>query len=86
MRTFYDRSHSLDEKPRLLATIDEWNRTTLWPKVYSHTSDEGSVRLIGESQMLAGAFVAKEYFENSIVTWVRAATEFDTWLMEQLGA
>lgn len=58
VRTFYDRPHAIDDKPQLLESIDDWNRRTLWPKVYSHTHDDGSVRLIGEAQMLIGTGVS----------------------------
>ncbi|MFD5760778.1 YbjN domain-containing protein, partial [Streptomyces sp. NPDC127044] len=82
---FPPRPQKLDEKPTLLESIDDWNRRTLWPKVYSHTHDDGTVRLIGEAQMLIGTGVALEHFVSSTVSWVRAAIEFDKWLVEQLG-
>ncbi|MGP4109370.1 YbjN domain-containing protein [Streptomyces sp. 4N509B] len=85
VRTFYDRPHTLDDKPRLLEAIDEWNRRTLWPKVYTHTNDEGVVRLIGEVQMLIGQGVAVDHFVSSLVSWVRSAVEFEKWHVEQLG-
>lgn len=85
VRTFYDRPHKIDDKPALLEAIDDWNRRTLWPKVYSHTHDDGTVRLIGEAQMLIGQGINLEFFVSSTVSWVRAAIEFDRWLAEQLG-
>ena len=85
VRTFYDRDHALDDKPRLLDVIDDWNRRTLWPKVYSHTGDDGVVKLIGESQMLIADGVGKGLFFQTTVTWIRAAAEFDAWLVVQLG-
>ncbi|MFF4100048.1 YbjN domain-containing protein [Streptomyces sp. NPDC001903] len=85
VRTFYDRPHAIEDKPQLLESIDDWNRRTLWPKVYSHTHDDGSVRLIGEAQMLIGTGVSLEHFVSSTVSWVRASIEFDKWLVEQLG-
>ncbi|PJE96791.1 hypothetical protein CUT44_15835 [Streptomyces carminius] len=85
VRTFYDRPHSIEDKTRLLELIDDWNRRTLWPKVYSHTHDDGTVRLIGEAQMLIGVGVSLEHFVSSTVSWVRASVEFDRWLVEQLG-
>ncbi|MBT2451858.1 YbjN domain-containing protein [Streptomyces sp. ISL-43] len=85
VRTFYDRPHKIDEKAQLLESIDDWNRRTLWPKVYSHTHDDGSVRLIGEAQMLIGTGVNLEHFVSSTVSWVRASIEFDKWLVEQFG-
>ncbi len=85
VRTFYDRPHGIEEKAKLLEVIDDWNRRTLWPKVYTHTHDDGTVRLIGEAQMLIGVGVALEHFVSSTVSWVRASVEFDKWLVEQLG-
>ncbi|WP_165906250.1 YbjN domain-containing protein [Streptomyces sp. Z26] len=85
VRTFYDRPHSIDEKLPLLESIDDWNRRTLWPKVYTHTHDDGTVRLIGEAQMMIGTGVSLEHFVSSTVSWVRASIEFDKWLVEQLG-
>jgi hypothetical protein len=85
VRTFYDRAHAIEDKPALLESIDDWNRRTLWPKVYSHTHDDGTVRLIGEAQMLIGTGVSLEHFVSSTVSWVRAAIEFDRWLVEHLG-
>ncbi|MEU3374423.1 YbjN domain-containing protein [Streptomyces sp. NPDC006711] len=85
VRTFYDRPHSIDDKVQILESIDDWNRRTLWPKIYTHTHDDGTVRLIGEAQMLIGTGVALEHFVSSTVSWVRASIEFDKWLIEQLG-
>ncbi|MEU4496513.1 YbjN domain-containing protein [Streptomyces sp. NBC_00210] len=90
VRTFYDRPHAVEDRPRLLDAIDDWNRRTLWPKVYTHLHDEeedgpATIRLIGEAQMLIGTGVSLEHFVSSTVSWVRAAIEFDKWLAEQLG-
>lgn len=85
VRTFYDRAYPIDDRPRLLDAADDWNRRTLWPKVYSHTDDDGTVRLIGEVQMMVGAGVSLNHFVTSTVGWVSAAIEFDGWLVKQLG-
>ncbi len=85
VRTFYDRPHTVDDKPRLLQAIDEWNHSTLWPKVYTHTSDDGTVRLVGDFQLLLGAGVGFDHFVASVVSWVRAAGEFDKWLVDRFG-
>lgn len=85
VRTFYDRPHPIDDKIKILESIDDWNRRTLWPKVYSHTHDDGTVRLIGEAQLLIGTGVALEHFVSSTVSWVRASIEFDKWLVDTLG-
>ncbi|GAB2583520.1 YbjN domain-containing protein [Streptomyces capparidis] len=85
VRTFYDRPYSIEQKQELLEIIDEWNRDTLWPKVYTHTHDDGVVRLIGESQMILAAGVNLEHFVSSTASWVQAAIGFDQWLAERLG-
>ncbi|TCO48329.1 putative sensory transduction regulator [Kribbella antiqua] len=85
VRTFYDRQYGIDERAQLLESIDDWNRRTLWPKVYSYTHDDGTVRLIGESQMMIGGGVFLEHFVSSVVSWTRAAVDFDPWLIERLG-
>ena len=41
VRTFYDRPYTIDEKPQLFEALDDWNRRTLWPKIYTHTHDDG---------------------------------------------
>ncbi len=74
---------------KILESIDDWNRRTLWPKVYTHLHEDeqggATVRLIGEAQMLIGTGVSLEHFVSSTVSWVRASIEFDKWLVEQLG-
>ena len=85
VRTFYDRPHDAAEKTQLLEAVDDWNRRTLWPKVYSHTHEDGTIRFIGETQMLIGTGVSLEHFVSSTVSWVRAAIEFDRWVVERFG-
>lgn len=85
VRTFYDRSYSIESKSDMLEVIDEWNRDTLWPKVYTHTHDDGVVRLIGESQMVVTGGVNLEHFVSSTASWVQASIAFDQWLNERLG-
>ncbi|MDG4857674.1 YbjN domain-containing protein [Streptomyces sp. T-3] len=89
VRTFYDRPHAIESKPQILDAIDDWNRRTLWPKIYTHTHEEEgaptTVRLIGEAQMLIGTGVSLDHFVQSTASWVQAAVEFDRWLVEHLG-
>ncbi|NIH81763.1 type III secretion system chaperone family protein [Amycolatopsis viridis] len=83
VRTFYDRRHAIEAKPHLLELVDDWNRRSLWPKVYSYTGDDGAVTLVGEAVMLIGAGVTLEHFATSTATWIRASVAFDGWLVEQ---
>jgi len=85
VRTFYDRPHSLEGRHHLLSVVDEWNRRTLWPKVYTHTRDDGAVILIGEDQILITHPVSLDYFVETTVSWVRGAIRFDEWLVERIN-
>jgi hypothetical protein len=85
VRAFYDRPHPIDKKAELVEALDEWNRETLWPKVYTHTHDDGVVRVIGESQMIIGMGVNINYFVAMTANWTQAAVTFDQWLAERLG-
>jgi hypothetical protein len=85
VRAFYEREYSVDKKSELLDVLDEWNRDTLWPKVYTHTNEEGVVRLIGESQMVIPGGVNIDYFVSTTVGWIQAAVGFHAWLLDRLG-
>ncbi|WP_037580176.1 type III secretion system chaperone family protein [Phaeacidiphilus oryzae] len=85
VRAFYDRAHPIERKAELLEAIDEWNRDTLWPKIYTHTHDDGVVRLIGESQMIVGMGVNLDFFVATTANWTQAAVQFDQWLADRLG-
>jgi len=85
VRAFYERAYPLEEKQELLDVIDEWNRDTLWPKVYTHTNEEGVLRLIGETQMVVPQGVNVDFFVASTMNWVQASVGFNGWLAERLG-
>jgi hypothetical protein len=85
VRTFYEREYPVEKKGELLDVIDEWNRDTLWPKVYTHTNEEGVVRLIGESQLAIPAGVNIDFFVATTVNWIQAAVGFHGWLIDRLG-
>ncbi|MDV9201425.1 YbjN domain-containing protein [Streptomyces sp. Wh19] len=84
VRTFYDRPLKIRNKQQLLESIDEWNRTSWWPKVYTFTTDD-AIRLIGEKQTLIGTGVCLEHFTSCMASWIRSAIQFDTWIVEQLA-
>ncbi|WP_194898854.1 YbjN domain-containing protein [Catenulispora pinisilvae] len=85
IRAFYERAYPLEEKQELLDVIDEWNRDSLWPKVYTHTNEEGVLRLVGESQMVVPQGVNVDFFVGSVMNWVQASIGFHSWLAERLG-
>jgi len=48
VRTRARRSFTVEDVPRLYEFCNTWNHDKLWPKVYVHVSDDGSVILCGE--------------------------------------
>jgi hypothetical protein len=85
VRAFYDYPHDIERKSELFEALDEWNRETLWPKVYTHTHDDGVVRVIGETQMIVGMGINLDYFVAMTANWTQAAVTFNTWIAERLG-
>lgn len=84
VRAFYDHVHTAEEKPALLAALDEWNRETLWPKVYTHAHEDG-FRVVSEQQMLVGMGVNIDYYVTMTANWTNAAVTFHQWLGERMG-
>ncbi len=85
VRTFYDRPHSVDDKPMLLRALNEWNADTMWPKVYTFTQDNGDIRLVGDSQIYIGAGVTREHLTTMVAHWVRFSIKFYSWLTDRLA-
>jgi hypothetical protein len=85
VRSFYDRKYPAERKAELLEAIDEWNRDTLWPKVYTHALEDGELRLIGEAQLIIGNGVNIDYFAGQTVNWTQAAVGFNGWITDRMG-
>lgn len=83
VRTYYDQGYPIDEKGAVLEAIDAWNRDALWPKVYTHTHDDGVVRLIAEAQMVVVNVVNLDFFISNMATYVQSSIQFDQWLREE---
>ncbi|MQA95916.1 MAG: YbjN domain-containing protein [Streptosporangiales bacterium] len=83
VRTFHDTAFTINDKPALLDVIDEWHRRTLWPKAYSHTMDNGDVRVVSEVITPLVDGLDQEYFTLCVGQWISAAVDFDTWLIEE---
>ncbi|MQY28336.1 hypothetical protein NRB56_39190 [Nocardia sp. RB56] len=85
MRTYYDRVFPLESKPVLLGALDAWNRETLWPKAYTLTQEDGSVRMVTEYQLIVPNRVDLNFFVSNMTSWMEASIQFDGWIADQLG-
>ncbi|GIG70463.1 YbjN domain-containing protein [Phytomonospora endophytica] len=85
VRTFYDRRYEADDRRRLLSAVDDWNRRTLWPKVHTHTFEDGTLSCVGEIFLYAGFGVTRDHIEHSLKRWIGACLDVDEMLQEKLG-
>ncbi len=85
VRTFYERNYSVDDKRMLLTALNEWNADTMWPKVYAFTQDNGTIRVVGDSQVYIGAGVTREHLTTMVAHWVRFSIKFYRWLTDRLA-
>lgn len=84
VRTFYDRRYPTCDREHLLATLNEWNRRSLWPKAYAHTHTDGLLSVITETQMATSPGVHLDHFAASLLSWTRAAIEFHNWITDEI--
>src|SRR5690349_17619522 len=48
VRTMVQHVFAMSEVARLYEFCNAWNHDRLWPKAYTHVSDDGTVAVIGE--------------------------------------
>jgi hypothetical protein len=84
-RTIYDRFFTVDDKPAIRGVLDEWNRDTTGPKVYTATDDDGTVIVVSEATMHVGGGVTGEQFTATTTAWLNAAGSFHLWLSQRLA-
>jgi hypothetical protein len=85
MRTYYDRVFPLEAKRALLGALDAWNRETLWPKAYTLTQEDGTVRMVTEYQLIVPNRVDLNFFVSNLTSWMEASIQFDGWTADQLN-
>lgn len=83
VRTFHDTPFTINDKPALLDVVDEWHRRMFWPKAYSHTMDNGDVRVVSEVITPLVDALDEEYFTLCVSEWISAAVDFDHWLIKE---
>ncbi|WP_158717984.1 YbjN domain-containing protein [Streptomyces sp. NRRL F-2664] len=74
VQTFFAPIPSQGEIGDLVAFADEWNRSTLWPKLYSRNDGE-ELSLVGESCMFVSRDIGLSYLQSCFASFVHAATE-----------
>ncbi|MFD3998721.1 YbjN domain-containing protein [Streptomyces sp. NPDC058548] len=85
MRGFHSESYPLDRRGEVVATADDWNRDTLWPKAFTHDY-EGSVQFVTEAQTIIGTGVGTDHFVVSFAAWLQGTLQFREWIATRLDA
>jgi hypothetical protein len=85
VRTYYERVFPIEAKPAVLGALDAWNRETLWPKAYTLTHEDGTVRMVTEYQLVIPDRVNLDLFIGNLTSWMEASVQFDSWIADQLG-
>jgi hypothetical protein len=85
VRTYYERVFAIESKPAVLGALDAWNRETLWPKAYTLTHEDGTVRMVTEYQLVIPQRVNLDLFVSNLTSWMEACVQFDGWISDQLG-
>lgn len=84
VRSIYDRTYAVADKPAIRAVLDEWNRDSLWPKSYTATGDDGTVIVVSEATMRVDGGVSRAQFTATTTAWLHAAASLHLWLAQRL--
>ena len=83
-RLYLNRRFNVDNRGALTLLLDEWNRTKLFPKVYTVLPDDGMVGVCGEHCFDFEAGVTRAQLKYTIGMWIDTLLRFADWLDEQV--
>jgi hypothetical protein len=83
-RMYLNRRFSVDVRGSLALMLDEWNRTKLFPKVYTVLPDDGMVGICAEQCFDFEAGATRAQLKYAIGMWVDTLLRFADWVDEQV--
>lgn len=83
-RLYMNRRFSVEMRGSLALVLDEWNRTKLFPKVYTVLPDDGMVGVCAEQCYDFEAGVTRAQLKYALGTWVETLLRFTEWVDEQV--
>jgi hypothetical protein len=83
-RLYLNRRFSVDNRGAIALVLDEWNRTKLFPKVYTVLPDDGMVGICAEQCYDFEAGVTRSQLKYAIGMWVDTLLRFTDWVDEQV--
>ena len=83
-RMYLTRRFSVDNRAQMALLLDEWNRTKLFPKVYTVLPDDGMVGVCAEQCYDFDAGTTRAQLKYAIGMWVDTLLRFTDWVDEQV--
>lgn len=83
-RLYLNRRFDVDLRAGLALTMDEWNRTKLFPKAYTVLPDDGAVGVCAEQCFDFEAGVTRAQLKYTVGVWVETLLRFADWVDEQV--
>ncbi|MEO6885743.1 MAG: YbjN domain-containing protein, partial [Jatrophihabitantaceae bacterium] len=83
-RLYMNRRFSVETRGSLALVLDEWNRTKLFPKVYTVLPDDGMVGICAEQCHDFEAGVTRAQLKYALGMWVETLLRFTEWVDEQV--
>jgi hypothetical protein len=83
-RLYVNRRFAVEARTGLALMLDEWNRTKLFPKVYTVLPDDGMVGVCAEHCYDFEAGVTRAQLKYTLGMWVDTLLRFTDWLDQQV--
>src|SRR5690348_12358795 len=83
-RLYLNRRFSVENRTSLILLLDEWNRTKLFPKVYTVLPDDGMVGVCAEQCFDFEAGATRGQLKYTVGMWIDTLLRFADWLDEQV--
>lgn len=83
-RLYLNRRFDVESRGMLALMLDEWNRTKLFPKVYTVLPDDGMVGICAEHCQDFEAGATRDQVKYTVGMWVETLMRFAEWVDEQV--
>lgn len=83
-RLYMNRRFPVEDRAQLALLLDEWNRSKLFPKVYTVLPDDGMVGICAEQCQDFEAGATRAQLKYSLGMWVDTLMRFAEWVDEQV--
>jgi hypothetical protein len=83
-RLYMNRRFEVESRSALALMLDEWNRSKLFPKVYTVLPDDGMVGICAEQCQDFEIGATREQMKYTVGMWIDTLMRFAEWVDEQV--